>query len=131
VSEIEIISASIAAVVVLASVISYLYATHTLNSTAQKAVSAAYKVGIGLAANMCEDGVEWLRSDESKEFRRQIAVSAYCLLPVKIGPIPVGLIKVVITEDRFCAIVQHAFDEMAELAEQFEQQLETAAAMPA
>jgi len=88
-----------------------------LNAQARRAVAAVYRVAIHLAA---EYGIEWLRSEEGIRFRRELAERTYDALPDRIGPVPVGLIKLVVSRERWCELVEAAFQDMVELARKLE-----------
>ena len=91
-----------------------------LKGYAQQTVAAVYRVSIHAAAELQEEGLGWLRSEDGIAFRKELAEKAYDVLPAKIGPVPVGILKAVISRERFCIWVEQAFQEMAELAGRLE-----------
>jgi hypothetical protein len=46
--------------------------------------------------------------------KKEIADALYDMLPAQIGNVPVGVVKTVISRDRFAELVQAAFDEFME-----------------
>ena len=71
-----------------------------------QAICAAFKASQEMVAagNEALDGVS----------KKAIAEAAYDLLPANIGGIPVGLIKVVVSRERFQELVQAAYDKFDE-----------------
>lgn len=123
-TETLVVAITLVAVCLLATaVVLKLYFYNKLNLHAQQAVSAAYRVAIKLAEGMCEEAGLWLRSEEGKAFRKRIADAAYDALPATIGPVPVGLVKLYVSRETFNTLVQRAFDKMAVLSDQLEEEL--------
>ena len=91
-----------------------------LDNFLRETVAAVYRVALHAAAELGDAGLEWLRGPEGIAYRKAMAESAYDLLPEKIGRVPVGLVKAVITRDQFVALVERAFQEIVELADQLE-----------
>jgi len=97
-----------------------------LKGAASSTVSGIYRAAIHAAAELQEEGIEWVRSPDGIAFRKGLAVSAYDLLPARIGPIPVGLVKLVVSRERWVALVEKAFEEAVEVAERLEFPVEVA-----
>lgn len=91
-----------------------------LNGFAHETVAAVYRVAIRAASTLQDEGLEWLRSDAGIEYRRHLAEAAYDALPPTIRGIPVGLVKTLITRERWVALVESAFQEAVVLAERLE-----------
>ncbi len=66
--------------------------------------------GICAAYRMSEKGVDELRQRIRGADKKKIADSIYQMLPDKIGDHDLGLIKHVVTQERFEQLVQNAFD---------------------
>lgn len=98
-------------------------ALHTqgqLDNFVRATVSAVYRVAIAAAAELSDTGLAWLRSEDGINFRKGLVQQAYDYIPARIGPVPVGLIKMLISRDQFAALVERAFEEMVELAEELQ-----------
>lgn len=93
---------------------------HRLNTFAREVVAAVYRVSIRAANELQEEGIAWLRSEEGIAYRKMLARAAYASLPERLGPVPVGLVRKLITEDQFCALVESAFQSIVELADNLE-----------
>lgn len=91
-----------------------------LRGAARATVSAVYRVAIR-AANVLEaEGMAWLRSADGIAYRRQLADLAYDSLPASVGPVPVGLVKLLVSRERWVRLVEAAFEEAVKLAEKLE-----------
>lgn len=66
--------------------------------------------GICAAYRMSEQGMDELRERIKGADKKKIADSIYRMLPDKIGDYDLGLVKYVVTEERFEQLVQDAFD---------------------
>ena len=66
--------------------------------------------GICAAYRMSEQGVDQLHQRIKGADKKQIANSIYRMLPDKVGDYDLGLVKHLITPDRFEQLVQDAFD---------------------
>lgn len=97
-----------------------LYLRGELENKARETVGAIYRLALHVAEEMEDEGLEWVRSPEGIAFRKGLAGDLYDLLPAKIGSVPVGLIKAVISREKWCAMVESAFQEMVELADKAE-----------
>lgn len=91
-----------------------------LKGFAQETVSAVYRVALAAANELQDEGLAWLRSDAGVQYRKELAGRAYDLLPARLGVVPVGIIKAFVTRDAWCALVEQAFTEMANLAERLD-----------
>lgn len=91
-----------------------------LNKFAQETVSAVYRVAIHVASELQDEGLAWLRSEAGVAYRKELASRAYDAVPATVYGVPVGLVKLVVSREVFCAMVERAFNEMAELAERLE-----------
>ena len=94
----------------------YLYATHRLEGFARATVSAVYRVALHAATELAEEGLDWLRSPAGVAYRKNLAAEAYDLLPTRVGPLPIGLIKLMVSQEQWCAWVEAAFQEAVEMA---------------
>lgn len=103
----------------LAGVIA-LAAQHRLDDFARETVAAVYRVAIHAANELQDEGLTWLRSEAGIAYRKELAGRAYDLLPERIGVVPVGLVKLVISREAFQNLVEGAFQEMAKLADRLE-----------
>ncbi len=111
-----------AAVIVVG--VAHLYATHRLEGYARATVSAVYRVALKVAAELADEGLAWLRSPAGVAFRKNLAGEAYNLLPAQVGPLPVGLVKLWVSQEQWCSWVEAAFQEAVELASKLELPLE-------
>ena len=91
-----------------------------LHGFIRETVAAVYRVAIHAANTLEDEGIAWLKSEAGIAYRRQLAEDAYGLLPARIGPVPVGLVKLVVSREAFCAMVESAFAEIVALAEKLE-----------
>lgn len=90
------------------------------NGFVRQTVAAVYRVAIRAAGELEDEGLAWLRSEDGISFRRGLVERAYDYIPTTIGPVPVGFLKVLVTREKFCEMVEAAFQEMVELAEKLE-----------
>lgn len=107
----------LAGVALLALLVTLIAVNHKARALAAQAVSAAYKVGLTLAGQAGVEALEWLATEDGAQFRRQLAIRAYDALPVRVGPVPVGLLKLWVSERQFVQMVDAAFLEMREVAD--------------
>lgn len=91
-----------------------------LREFARETVAAVYRVAIRAAEELQDEGLEWLRSPDGVAYRKELAERGYDALPASIGPVPVGMVKLLISREKWCELVERAFQEMAELAERIE-----------
>ena len=103
----------------LAGIVS-LAARGELQSFARQTVAAVYRAAIRAAAELQDEGLQWLRSADGIAYRKDLAGRAYDMLPAKVGMVPVGVVKLVVSRDAFVAFVERAFQEVVELAEELE-----------
>lgn len=66
--------------------------------------------GISAAYRLSEKGVDEIQLRVSGADKKKIADSIYRMLPEKIGPFDLNLIKRVVTQERFETLVQNTFD---------------------
>ena len=97
-----------------------LAARRQLANHTNRTVAAVYRVAIRAAAHMGDEGIAWLRSENGILARQQIAAQAYDLLPARLGPVPIGVVKLVVTREQFIRAVEAAFEEMVALADRLE-----------
>lgn len=109
-----------------AGLIGLLLASHRMQAFARDTVAAVYRVGLHTAAELGAGGIAWLRSPAGVDFRRALASRAYDAIPARVGVIPVGLVKLVVSRERFSKLVDAAFHEMAALASTLEDTLSEA-----
>lgn len=107
------------AVAVLAG-IAALAANHSLNIFLRETVAAVYRVAIKAAADLGDEGLRWLRSEEGIAYRRGLAARAYDAIPSNLGPVPVGLLKLLVSREQFAGLVENAFEEIVALADKLE-----------
>lgn len=91
-----------------------------LQEVARETVAAVYRLSIRTASELQEDGIAWLRSDEGVTYRKKLAEAAYDALPDTLAGVPLRLVKLLLTRERFCALVEAAFCEVVQLAERLE-----------
>jgi hypothetical protein len=91
-----------------------------LRGKASEGVAAAYRVAIHAAVEWQDDGTARLRGSEGVQLRKQLAGAAYDALPARIWVLPVGLVKLVVSREKWCGWVSEAFDNMVDLAERLE-----------
>lgn len=91
-----------------------------LDDYARATVAAAYRVGIHAADTLADEGVAWLRGEAGVAYRRHLAERGYDLLPDRLGPVPVGLVKLVVSREQWCEMVELAFQQAVEMAEKLE-----------
>ena len=91
-----------------------------LQEAARETVAAVYRLAIHTASELQEDGIAWLRSDEGVTYRKHLAEAAYDALPDTLAGVPLKLVKLLLTRERFCALVEAAFQEVVQLAEKLE-----------
>lgn len=66
--------------------------------------------GISAAYRLSEKGIDEIQMRVSGTDKKKIADSIYRMLPEKIGPFDINLIKRVVSQERFETLVQNAFD---------------------
>jgi hypothetical protein len=91
-----------------------------LHGVARETVAAAYRVAIRAANELGDEGMAWLRSEAGIAYRRELAEMAYDVLPARIGPVPVGAVKLLVSREKWVEIVEGAFQEAAKLATRLE-----------
>lgn len=91
-----------------------------LDTFVRETVAAVYRVAIHSADVLGAEGIAWLRGEAGITYRKALAAEAYRHLPSRIGGLPVGIIKVYLTEERFCQLIEVAFQEVVKLADQLE-----------
>lgn len=101
---------------VLVVVGGYVSFRQQLDVFARATVAAVYRAGLRAAEDLGSAGIVWLRSPEGVSYRKRLASDAYSLLPAHIGPVPVGLVKLFVSQEQFCSLVERAFSEIADLA---------------
>lgn len=97
-----------------------LAANNQLNIFLRETVAAVYRVAIKAASDLGDEGLRWLRSEEGIAFRRDLAARAYDAIPSALGPVPVGVIKLLVSRDQFAGLVENAFEEIVALADKLE-----------
>src|SRR5262245_24181075 len=80
-----------------------------LRGEAHRVVAAVYRTAIHAASELQEEGIEWVRSPDGIAFRKGLAERAYDALPARIGVVPVGVVKVFVSRERFAELVESAF----------------------
>lgn len=110
----------VAWVLVAAAGIGVMAANHRLHSFLRETVAAVYRVAIHAASELGDGGLRWLRSEDGINFRKRLAKRAYAAIPGSLGPVPVGMVKLLISEEQFIALVEGAFEEVVALAEKLE-----------
>lgn len=91
-----------------------------LSDYARETVGAVYRLGLRAAEDFREQGLEWLRSAEGVQYRRQLAESAYDALPATIRGIPIGIVKTFISRDRWADMVEIIFQDISAFSERFD-----------
>ena len=91
-----------------------------LKGFARETVAAAYRVGIHAASVLEDQGIEWLKSDAGVAYRRHLAELAYDALPATIKGVPVGLVKTLVSRERWCELVEEAFQAAVSIADKLE-----------
>lgn len=92
-----------------------------LDGFLRETVAAVYRVAIHAANELQDSGLEWLKSEDGIAFRKELASAAYDYIPGRVGPVPVApVVRALISREQFCALVESAFQEIAELAERLE-----------
>ena len=91
-----------------------------LHGFIRETVAAVYRVAIHAASTLEDEGIAWLKSEAGIAYRRHLAEEAYDLLPARIGPVPVGLVKLVVSREAWCDMVESAFAEVVKLADRLE-----------
>ena len=119
-NQIELYLPAIAFVVVTLVGGIVLHTQGKLKQFAREAVAGAYRVGLHAAAALAAEGIDWLRSDAGIEFRKTLAGNAYDALPATVGVVPVGLVKVYLSRERWCRLVEDAFQRITVLADALE-----------
>lgn len=66
--------------------------------------------GICAAYRLSEQSMKDIQKNIKGVDRKKIADTVYRMLPEKIGPFEIGLVKRVVTQERFEVLVQNAFD---------------------
>jgi hypothetical protein len=87
---------------------------------AHETVAAVYRAAIHAANELQDEGQEWLRSEAGIAYRRRLGERAYDALPASIRGVPIGLVRMVVSRELVVELVQHAFQEITELAERLE-----------
>lgn len=98
---------------------------HDLNLFLRDTVAAVYRVAIRAASDLGDEGLRWLRSEDGITFRKKLAARAYDTIPSHIGPVPVGMVKLLISREQFADLVENAFEEIVILADRLELVKET------
>ncbi len=93
---------------------------HRLDNFARETVAAVYRVAIHAASELQDEGLEWLRSEAGIAYRKELAGRAYDLLPERVGVVPVGFVKLVISREKFCEMVEAAFQKIVKVADRLE-----------
>lgn len=88
-----------------------------MRKLAHKTVAAIYRVAIKAAGEYGDEALTWLRGEDGIKYRKELAERAYDALPGNIGPVPVGMVKLWVSREKFCELVEAAFLEMCEMAE--------------
>lgn len=92
-----------------------------LESFLRETVAAVYRTAIHVANELQDEGLNWLRSPAGVSYRRELAGHAYDLLPARVGPVPVApIVKMLVSRDVWCELVEGAFTEVVALAERLE-----------
>lgn len=91
-----------------------------LNAAASTTVASVYRVALHAAHELQEEGIAWVRSPDGIAFRKELAARAYDQLPARIGPVPVGIVKMFVSRDVWLSWVEEAFEEACRLAERLE-----------
>lgn len=79
---------------------------------ANRVVGAVYRAALGAAEQY--GGLEWLRSPDGVAYRKALVRRAYAVLPSPLGPVHW---KLLLSEDRFCSLVELAFLKVVSLAD--------------
>lgn len=85
---------------------------------ARETIGAVYRVALQTADELQDAGIAWIKSDDGIAFRKQLAECAYDLLPARLGPIPLGILKMVYPRERFCLLIETLFSRMVATAEE-------------
>ena len=91
-----------------------------LKGLTREVVAAVYRVAIHAASSLQGEGITWLQSDAGVAYRRQLAARAYEALPGSVGPVPVGLVKLFVSEPQWGALVEEGFQAVVHLADKLE-----------
>jgi hypothetical protein len=91
-----------------------------LHGFARETVAAVYRVAVHAANDLQDEGLAWLRSEAGIAYRQHLAELAYDSLPATVYGVPVGLIKTIVSRERWVALVEAAFQEVCSLAEKLE-----------
>lgn len=103
-------------VTVLAGLVSAA-ASGELRTFARTTVAAVYRASLKAAEQLQEEGLDWLLSPAGVDYRRMLVGRAYDLMPATVYGLPLGrVLKLVVSRDRFCTMVERAFVEMVEVA---------------
>lgn len=84
---------------------------------ARQTVGAVYRLGINAAYQLSEEGIDWLKSESGIAYRKHLAELAYNSLPAFIGPVPVGLVKQLVSLEQWCRLVENVFEDIVVLAD--------------
>jgi hypothetical protein len=77
--------------------------------------------GGGAAADaLADDGIAWLKGDAGIAYRRHLAELAYDELPSSVRGIPIGLVKTFVSREKWCELVEDAFQSAVSIAEKLE-----------
>jgi hypothetical protein len=91
-----------------------------LDDFARSTVGAVYRVGIHAADALADESIAWLKGSAGIAYRRHLAELAYDSLPSTIRGIPVGLVKSFVSRERWCELVEDAFQSAVSIAEKLE-----------
>jgi len=91
-----------------------------LDDYTRSTVAAAYRVGIHAADALADEGIAWLKGDAGVAYRRHLAELAYDSLPATIRGIPVGIVKTFVSREKWCELVEEAFQAACPIAEKLE-----------
>lgn len=89
----------------------------------REVIGAVYRVGLKVAHQRGDEALAWLTSEEGIAFRRGLAARAYDLLPPSLFWLKLG-----VTKEQFCDLVEAAFKRMKSLSAGLEKALEADAA---
>lgn len=91
-----------------------------LDDYARSTVAAVYRVGIHAADALADEGIAWLKGEAGVAYRRHLAELAYDSLPATIRGVPVGLVKTFVSRNRWCELVEEAFQAAVSIADRLE-----------
>jgi acyl-CoA synthetase (AMP-forming)/AMP-acid ligase II len=107
----------LAGTALVSGVVLVLLASATVRRFAHQTVAAVYRAALVTAAEYGDEALEWLRSPAGIRYRKALAERAYDVLPATVGPVPVGVVKLWLSRERWCVLVETAFNAVVSLAD--------------